>query len=175
MKQSIEYHAITRFVIGMLVSLSILLCGFIGCGKWTSPPDHDQIEDVFEANLEDFRMIADYLIDRNCDSFIDSADGRIFRCDTFSYEQINDKEIEKCIRRLLGKRIIIKASKNDNTVEFYMWGHVIQPIECGAAYSIDGSGKLDVQFMLRQEPLSELGWYYYYSDYNEWRVKQRAH
>ena len=175
MKKSAAFHAFIRFVIGVLVPLSVLLFGLFGCGKWTSPPDHDQIEDVFEANQEDFQMLADYMTGLGCDSIIDAADGRIFRCDTFSYEQINDKEIEKCIRRLLGKRIIIEASKDDNTVEFYMWGHYIQPIGCGAAYSIDGSGELDVQFLLRQEPLSEPGWYYYYSDYNEWRVEQRAH
>ena len=154
----------------ILIVFYVTLCA--GCSKWTVPPNSEKINKIFEQNKEDFIKIANYLTDLGCDSIIDSTDGQIYRCDTFSYEQINDKEIQKCISRLLSKRIVIQAFKDGNTIQFYMWGHIIQPIGCGAAYSIDGSGELSVQFLLNQEPLSEPCWYYYYYDYNQWRVDQ---
>ena len=155
----------------LMVLIVILVTVCAGCSKWTTPPNAEKINKIFEQNKEDFIKLANYMTDLGCDSIIDSTDGKIYRCDTFTYEQINDKEIEKCISHLLSHRIVIQASKESNTIQFYMWGHIIQPIGCGAAYSIDGSGELSVQFLLNQEPLSEPGWYYYYSDFNKWRTE----
>ena len=159
----------------LLVAAAAVLMAFLflGCGRGTTPPTADDIEEILEENKEDFLLITKYLMESDGDCFIDKTDGTIFRSETFSYEKIEEKEIIKCISRLKTHAKFKMISKHDNTIEFYIWGHWIQPIECGAAYSIDGSGELSIQFLLRQEPLSEPGWYYYYADDNEWRVEQK--
>lgn len=42
----------------------------------------------------------------------------------------------------------------------------------GVAFSLDGSvpDESAITFLTKIEPLEDEGWYYYESDYNEWKV-----
>lgn len=79
---------------------------------------------------------------------------------------IESKDIIEAIEKLK-KRGVEVISKEGNTVYFQLWSGLDDGR--GVAYSIDGSPPI-LQFLTRLEPLSELNWYYYEEDYNEWRI-----
>lgn len=84
--------------------------------------------------------------------------------------QIPDEDIKDTIS-LLFRKGYDYIGKDGNTIYFVRWTHYVFGWDKGFALSIDGSGKigLDIQFLTVQEELSEPDWYYYVSDYNEWR------
>ena len=60
-----------------------------------------------------------------------------------------------------------KIEKSDNTVYFRKWSFLQQ--ERGIAFNTNEENSLSVEYLIKSEPLSEPGWYFYEADYEEYR------
>jgi len=83
--------------------------------------------------------------------------------------EIEDEAVAKAIDRILKKRGYKAIIREGNTIYFEKW-ILFEDIH-GIAYSINEGKEPTLQFLIKLEPLSENGWYYYEEDYNEWRTR----
>ena len=60
--------------------------------------------------------------------------------------------------------------KNGNTIEFELWSG-IRDISCGIAFVAEGTGA-DIQFLTEIKHLEQKEWYYYITDYEQWRTNR---
>ena len=71
---------------------------------------------------------------------------------------------------LLNRSECKSITKNGNTVVFHLWS---KNMDVGGGIVYCESGVMNANFMITQcRALPENGWYYYVSDFNEWRVMQ---
>lgn len=58
--------------------------------------------------------------------------------------------------------------KNGDTIEFHLWS---KSMDVGGGIAYCESGELNIDFLTEAVKLSSSHWYFYVSDYNEWRAK----
>lgn len=68
-----------------------------------------------------------------------------------------------------GCQRITKDAAN-NCVAFQFWGQTIGGVSGGVVYAVSSKAEPHVEFLTELSPLSAAGWYYYVSDYEQWRV-----
>lgn len=133
---------------------------------WFFIPENAQ--DVFGRDYKELNYVCEYLISLEDEShvYIESADGTM-SLRFGDKETITDKKAIDSISYLFSKGYF-KIAKNDDTIYFHKWK---DPFGCfkGFAFSTNGSGELDIQFVTEIGELSKKDWYFYVSDYNEWR------
>ena len=126
---------------------------------------------IFERDYSEIIQVVGYLnsLEDISDASIDSADGTMTLRfgDTM---EITDKNVTKVISSLFRKGYDEIVKDEDTTIYFVRWRDFFG-CHKGFAFSTDGTGELDIQFVTEQRPLSETDWYYYVSDYEEWRVQ----
>lgn len=144
----------------------------IGCSGLNTPPDKNTVQQVFDDHYEDIMLLVSFMETSGYkDIIISDASGTIFA--DFSHLQIQDSDVGNAIEHLLKKGPYIKIAKLDGTISMLQWTG-LQDIGCGVLYSENIEESIDVEFVTELIPLSEEGWFYYVSDYNKWRVGQRA-
>ena len=135
------------------------------------PPDKEKIEKCLQQDKDDISVIADYL--SNLDYAYISIDksnlenGVMFTGATARYQEIDDKTVIESLNRLLNTRKYIVIGKSDNTVFFQKWRFLEK--DRGIAVPVNKEEPPLVEFLIKSEPLSENGWYYYEADYEEHR------
>ena len=160
---------------------SILLCImvllitllFAACGR-KSPPDIDEIYRDFQENQEDFQLVADYFVCMDYQSVFINYDDEFFWADFHQYPfDEMDEEVYNIINYMLKEKGYLGISKNNTQlcVEFRMWTDY-RSIDCGVVYAICNDTMPQPEFAVELVPLHEDGWYYYVSDYDEWRSQQ---
>jgi hypothetical protein len=61
-------------------------------------------------------------------------------------------------------------NKTGNTIEFELWSG-IRDISCGIAFVAEGNSA-DIQFLTEIKHLEQKEWYYYITDYEQWRTNR---
>lgn len=148
----------------------IMVVAVSGCQLKQDLPDVVSIQDRFEYNKENITLVTEYLLDLSYpDAWIREPNGTYFS--DFEWRTIEDERVCEAIETLWENGISnIDKTAEDNSISFEMW-RSFQEIDCGVAFSIDNTDCPTVQYMTYVEPLTERGWYYYVSDYNQWRVE----
>lgn len=156
-------------VVMMAVILSFLC---ISCSDLNTPPEKKTVQQVFDEHYEDIMLLFSFMEASEYNHIsISDASGTIFA--DFSHVQIQDNDVCNAIEHLLKKGPYIKIAKLDGTISMLQWTG-LQDIGCGVLYSQNIEESIEVEFVTELIPLSEDGWFYYVSDYNAWRVGQRA-
>ena len=160
-----------------LFGLTLLVCFLFstaGCLSFNKAPDKEEMEKCFIRDKEDLMTVADYLTNLNYSSvWIEKPeikDGVMFTGSETRYQTINDKTALETINRLINNKDYIRIGKDSNSIFFEKWNHFEK--EAGFVISINGNQSPSVEFLVELEPLSEDKWYYYLSDYEEWRNKK---
>lgn len=143
---------------------------FVGCGQ-ESPPNIDEIYQDFQENQDDFQLIADYFASVKHQSIFINYDDDYYWADfrQYPFDEM-DIEIYNTITYFFKEKGYLGISKNNTQlgVEFRMWTDY-RSIDCGVVYAIRDDVEPQPEFAVELVPLQEEGWYYYVSDYNEWR------
>lgn len=141
----------------------------------SEPPDVDEVENVFGECYNDIGIVADFLISTEYESIIMDSSRRTGakKIDGYHHQSVEltlDKKTDDAVKHLLrnGYEVIVKR---ENTIQLIQW-RWLNDVSCGIAYSINGHELPDVQYVTECTPMKEEGWYYYVSDYNQWRLKQ---
>ena len=135
------------------------------------PPDKEKMEKCFQQDKANLRVIIDYLSNLeysyvSIDKF-SVENGVMFTGADSRYQKIDDKTTLECLNRLLNNKKYIVIGKSYNTIFFQKWRFLEK--DRGIAVSVNKGELPVVEFMVESEMLSETGWYYYASDYEEFR------
>lgn len=155
----------TRRAISILV-LIFSIISIYGCSA-QGEPGLEAAESYLQRDLSDLQNMVEWLQSTEYESvaFWRSEDSMLAGIE----KNPIDDTIRPTLERLYKKGYqFISMKREANTIEFEYWWNVHDQ-GCGLAYVMEGDDKPDVQFMIDCERLSVKGWYYYYSDYNEWR------
>lgn len=133
------------------------------------PPNKEKMEKYFQRDKDDLKIIADYLGDLDYSYVtIDKSgveSGQMFTGANTRYQKIGDETVMDSLKRLLKNKKYKVVGKNNNTIFFQKWRF----LEKDRGIAVDEDGPILVEFLIKSEPLSETGWYYYESDYEEYR------
>ena len=159
-----------------------ILISLAGCGNFASP--HQTLEDMeydFHVNNVHLLAVVEYLINVGYDRITVRPIGRdvrrshvdeieLFMFETRSWIPVDNKEVCYSLNALFdaGYQSI---TKSENFIRFVRWAGL--DVGRGLVYSIDGSipDETDIQFLTFIEPISEPRWFFYVSDFNEWRSR----
>ena len=84
--------------------------------------------------------------------------------------EIENKEVENELVRILQEQDYIMIEKNGNTIHFQRWKRSTG-YDCGVAYSINGEEKPTLPYLSKSEPLSTEKWFYYEENYDKWKAQ----
>ncbi len=133
-------------------------------------------DEILERDFEELSQVVEYMnsLEDVSSAYINSADGTMlvqYKDGKIAKDvEITDKDALDTISRLL-KKGYLDIDKEENSISFDRWKNLFGCFR-GFAFSYDSSGELDIQFLTEQRALSKADWYYYVSDYNEWRSLQ---
>lgn len=153
----------------MFIATFIVLLTLSQCAKQDTP-SFESISTEFQKSQAHVQTVADYFLTSEFKTiYIRSTDEPLFA--DFSYIPIDDS-IKSAVSSLLEGQGYVELTKEAdwNALVFTTWTDHLER-ECGFVYAIDNTNLPTVEFLTKLEPLSEVGWYYYVSDYNEWRNK----
>lgn len=156
-----------------IVFLFALMTGLTSCAE-NYLPENDN--DVYAAFEQDYA-----LIDKATSYLMALEESRVhIKCQEKKITgelgepmKVQSSEMEQIVEKLRSKGYYY-ITKRENVVIFAVWRKPFDvEFEAGFVYSIDGSGVLSsITFLTYQEPMANKNWYYYESDYNEWRTLQ---
>ena len=160
-----------RFVI-VIVIISIAATIGLACIAIFAlkPPDKGAMEKHFKKDRADIALVTDYFISSGHSeisiSKLNYKKGFLFTSANRNVK-IEDEAVVNAIERLYKKRGYKTIGRDNNTIFFEKWAFLEK--NRGVAFSINGEDKPAVEFLTELMPLSEDGWYYYESDYEEYR------
>ena len=111
------------------------------------------LEDVEDVHIDstDGTMLVHYIDDRIVKDVV-----------------ISDEDVLSTVSALM-KKGYFNITKHGSTIYFDRWRNQFGCCK-GFSFSVDGSGELDIQFLIGRMELDKADWYYYISDYEKWRV-----
>ena len=156
-----------------LVSVAALTLCIVLSGCIAKRPTISKISSSLSDNREHYEILVEYLKELQYDyASISSDDGTVFY--DFSDHEIESKLVRNSIHSLWknGCEFICKdATNGNNTIWFQLWHQTKGGLDCGLACTIDGTGNPNAVFQTECEQI-DTGWYYYYSDYEEYRTER---
>lgn len=157
-----------RKIIPLVLALSLLFL-MSGCTRAEKYPGIEYAEAHLQQDSEALQTLVQWL-QKSEYSYI------VFRSteDTMfvEFEHIPiPEDIRPTIDRLFknNKYTKIIKDKEEKTIQFLYWTSFFEK-DCGLLYALDKTVQPSAQYMTQCEPLSEDGWYYYFSDYNKSRI-----
>ena len=160
---------------GWIIALILIIAVVVG-PIWIAmdaivPPDQEEMEEYFQEDKEDLALAVEYLcgMDYGYISIDQSKleDGVMFTGAGTQYQTIENTSALEVLERLLGWGGYNCITKRDQTIVFEKWDFT--EMDRGIAYSVREGNRPVVQYLIKAEPLSESGWYYYEADYGEYR------
>ena len=134
--------------------------------------DYVVVNDTVEQATEDILAIVSYVYKSGYhDMYISDSTGQAYA--DFTTVSISDNDVCNAIRRLFKNNTYLQISKMDQTISFLQWTG-LRDIGCGILFSKNVEESIESEFITELVPLSEKDWFYYVSDYNAWRIGERA-
>jgi hypothetical protein len=170
-------HKKPILIIGIIAVITLtVLIPYLLFFYWMAPPWQElhRTETDFRRNKELIVIVRDYLITSNYDSItIHSVKEpeTMFVMELGSVPISDSKVIDTVA--LLFNNGYQSITKKENAIVFLRWTG--RDGGRGVVYSIDGQlpNESALPFLVRIEPLSIEGWYYYEEDFNEWKRRNR--
>lgn len=162
MKQKTR-SAIALILLG-LFSIIILSGCFV-----QEEPGIETAESHLQRDLNDLQNMVQWMLSTEYESIA------FWRRDNFMLAELEHLSIDESIRPTLDRLYhngyqFISMDREENTIVFEYWSRTMGDQSCGLAYVLDEESQPEVQFIIESEPLSVKGWYYFFTDYEEWRV-----
>ena len=155
-------YAITIFLIASLL--------FQGCTSINTPPSADSVKKAYLANKENIIIVINYMIDSGYNDIqIRDASGMIWA--DFEDVQIADASVIEALCNLFETYKFI--NKNGMTITLLQWTAPVRDIGCGLCYSLLPSTLPKVEYATEMIKIAESDWYYYVSNYEEWRIQKK--
>ena len=161
----------------IIIVISIILVSAICFVRWYNGPTRavEIFEDeIFEKDYRELVKMVEFLeslVDVQ-DAYIDSTDGTMlvhYKDDRIVKDaEISDEDVLSTVSVLM-KKGYFNITKHGSTIYFERWRNQFGCSK-GFVFSVDGTGELDIQYLIGVMALDKTDWYYYVSDYEKWRV-----
>ncbi|MBQ8057566.1 MAG: hypothetical protein IJ275_04455 [Ruminococcus sp.] len=161
----------------IIIVISIILVTAICFVRWYNGPTRavEIFEDeIFEKDYRELVKMVEFmesLVDVQ-DAYIDSTDGTMlvhYKDDRIVKDaEISDEDVLSTVSVLM-KKGYFNITKHGSTIYFERWRNQFGCSK-GFVFSADGTGELDIQFLIGRMELDKTDWYYYVSDYEKWRA-----
>lgn len=149
----------------------ILFLGTILVGCYRSvPPDISDIQELLDRDFNAIQTVVAFMKNSTYTNIYITDTNGVMTAD-LSNEPISDPNVISAVNLLLERSHYYKICKTGNTIYLLQWKG-LQDIGCGIAYTINGIDVPEIAFATKILPLSIDGWFYYVSDYEEWRNNQ---
>lgn len=148
--------------------LAFLIFGIVLSRCLQKPQSKDKIYMRFCEARGDIQIVVDFFLSSDFEAiYIKGVNVPVFA--DFTYIEL-EGTVADAVRSLMKEHKFIRLSKHSdtNTLVFQMWTDKME-CECGVLYAINNDMVPSVEYLTLLDPLPESGWYYYVSDYNEWR------
>lgn len=159
-----------RFIIAIVFVLAIITFILIEIYN-LKPPDKNDTEKYFLEDKEKLIFLTEYFENYDYEEiYVDKSNlknGTMFTGSNTKDVNIDDESLLNLLNELMKNRNYKSIKKDGNTISFEKWS--LGEKSYGIAYSINKKDKPEIEYLTKLESLSEPGWYYYKSDYNEWR------
>ena len=152
-------------VIFILLNFTVRIIGALIIGGFFPPPINEiKMEKIFNNDKRYLNIVVEYFQNYEDVYITDTMDSAEISIGG-SYIKIDNKIVIESID-YLKKHGYSVIDKENNAICFQRWSN----LDCGRgiAYSINGSEPI-LQFLTKIEQLSDPNWYYYETDFNEWR------
>ena len=157
------FFLLITFVVFALIAFYLIRWNF-------RPPELEQMEASFQENREQIFIVRDFLIVSGYQAaFIRSTDDPM----RLGSNYIDNEYVLGALNHLFQDGYGIISKSNDNII-FLIWS--TRNHGRGIVYSIYGNTPTEsdgLDFLIRIEPLSEEGWYFYVENFNVWRSRNR--
>lgn len=154
--------------------LLMLMLVFIlpGCTHYYDPPTPEDADTFLKNNLHDIEVIVDYLKALDTDhAYIGRNQSTVFF--EFEHHDIIQEDVRDSLGQLWSNGCeSITIRRRDNTVYFEIWGRTRGNVSCGIACTLDGQGLPKAELQTECTPISN-GWFYYFADYEEYRIRRQ--
>lgn len=134
------------------------------------PPSSEDAHTFLTLHRGDIDIVVNYLKELECDSaYISKVDGKVFY--ELEWHETDSGEVKGSIRRLWASGcsyICLDNKYENNTVSFVIWDRTAGDVSCGIACSVEGQTTPKTSYQVSCEEIED-GWFYYYSDYEEYR------
>jgi hypothetical protein len=173
----VQFVFITVLIIIFVYNIVIYAISFIAFSP-VFMPSKESVEKDLQHYKTELLDVVNYLGDHN-DTFIYITDADETKTTYIKDHQIGiveskieDKKIIDAIDHIVdnGKFNVISGNSG-HFIEFQKWATLDK--SCGIVYSFTGE-QPNIEFLTNLESLEEKGWYYYISDYNEYRRHQQS-
>ena len=150
-----------KLIGSVICTFLLLLCACVP----SNPISVDDAESFLDDHLKELQIVAEYCIDSDIEVLV-------IRSVQDPTEYALPAVCKDAITELLHDNVwIIRYRKKSQRIVYELWDSP-QDIGCGIAYSFVNGAQPDIQFLTEIQPLSIANWYYYVTDYNEWRAMQ---
>ncbi len=158
-------HIVCLIIVGTVILSASLVALLFNSEKRT--------ERIFERDYDELVQVVEYLNSLENTPYAHiNADGTM-TLETAVKLEITDEQMLNLVLNLYKKGYDSIVKDDNNTIHFVRWTHRIFGWDKGFAFSIDGSGELgSIEYLVDQKPLSKTNWYYFESDFEEWRLNQ---
>ena len=159
-----------------LIGRCLIICCFVVpaiCiaihGSYCLSSKKTKTENIFSCSKNDFVVVQEFLENTDFDYIsIDNAYDEMY----VGYNKtIDDASVVTSITKIIKTYNFHKIEKDNNTILFSKRS-LLRDFYYGIAYPINNNDEPYVLFLTRMEPLPEDNWYYFESDYEEWRLNK---
>jgi len=152
-----------------LVFSIVFLCSCVDV--FNTPPDLSVIQAKFDENKDDIELvISSAEFSQYDDLYFSEPNGEALS--GLRRIPIQNTEVCEAINRLLKKGNYENINKKGEGVCLLQWSGM--DIGCGIIFSDNIEKSIDDFWLTEVKPMSDDGWYYYVSNYNDWRVGRKA-
>jgi len=170
MKKIAKIAIILLVAVSVMYSLSQIFIIIMLSGIWRPPISQRKMTKLFEQDFEELLIVKNYLDES---VYSDIVIHEYMDSDLMATMDENVAIDDPCVvdaLKSLKKKRYSTIWKSSNTIEFQRWYNLDN--HRGIVFSMDGNVP-DIQFLTKLVQLSETDWYYYESDYNEWRLHNK--
>ena len=137
-------------------------------GALHPPIGEEEMENIFNDDYDLLIIVRNYFVNSGYEGIyipLPNKNGEMLA--DGDHVKIEDTKAIDAINNLKNRGYKV-IGKDNNTIYFQRWSN----LDCGRgiAYSIEGN-KIEFFDLKRQIPLPESNWYYYETDFNEWKLQ----
>lgn len=149
-----------------------IISGLIIGGVFTHKTTYKEAEASFRKHFTEFSIVAKYMEELPEEHvFCEKSHGYdvINKGAGQGWQDIKEEVVCQAIQCLFNEGSCTSISKTKSTISFVLFS---KNMDVGGGIAYTASDKLEVEYLSFSQVLSDSSWYYYVSDYNEWRLQQ---
>lgn len=157
--------------LGLLLFLASILLSIGGC-EHMEPLTYEEAQAIFVRDRELLIAVNAYFEELNKPEQYGTIHWDLdYSGNSYGHIPMEDAPISALLEQLEDRGYQM-VTYDGRTVDFLLWNRGADSAS-GIVFSADG-GEIDIEYLTQVQALSEQNWFYYVSDFNQWRMQSTA-